>query len=47
MHPKGVSDQQQIRELRIALGVLIPLDAATLHAGEVCQLLLGEVRLPP
>jgi hypothetical protein len=47
MHPKGVSNQQQIRELRIADRVLIPLDAATLHAGEVGQLLLGEVRLPP
>lgn len=47
VHPKCVSDQQQIRVLRIPLRVLVPLDRPSLHAGEVGQLLLGEVCLPP
>lgn len=35
-----VSDEQQIRELRVALGVLVALDRSAFHAGEVRQLLL-------
>ena len=46
VHPKGVCDEQQVRVLRIPLGALIPLDAATLHAGKVSQLLLGQLLLP-
>lgn len=41
MYPQGVGDEQQVRELRIPLGILIALDAAPLHAGESGELLLG------
>jgi len=47
MHPQGVGDEQQVRELRIPLSVLIALDRPPFHTGEVRQLLLGELRLPP
>jgi len=40
VHSQRVRNEQQIRELRIPLGVLVALDAAALHAGEVGQLLL-------
>lgn len=33
MHPQGMSDEQQIRVLRIPHGVLVALDAPPLHAG--------------
>lgn len=46
MNPQSMSDEQQVRKLRIPLRVLIALDAAPLHAGPVCELLLGELRLP-
>ena len=42
-----MGDEQQVRVLRISLRVLVALDAAPLHAGEVRQLFLGELRLPP
>jgi len=47
MHTQGVGNEEQVAVLRIPLRVLVALDAATLHAGEVGQLLLGELRLPP
>ena len=47
VHPQGVGDEQQVRVLRIPLGVLVALDRPPLHAGEVRQFLLGELCLPP
>lgn len=40
VHSQRVRNEQQIRELRIPLGVLVALDASAFHAGEVGQLLL-------
>jgi hypothetical protein len=37
---QSVGDEEKVRELWIPPGVFIPLDAATLHAGEVGQLFL-------
>jgi hypothetical protein len=35
-----VGDEEKVRELWIPPGVFIPLDAATLHAGEMGQFFL-------
>ena len=35
MHSQRVRNEEQVRELRVALGVLVALDAAAFHAGEV------------
>lgn len=40
VHSQRMCDEQQIRELRVPLGVLVALDASAFHAGEVGQLLL-------
>lgn len=40
MHSQRVRNEEQVRELRVALGVLVALDAAAFHAGEVGQLFL-------
>ena len=40
VHPQSMSDEQQVRVLRIPHRALVALDAATVHAGEMPQLLL-------
>jgi hypothetical protein len=37
MNPQRMRDQQQIRELRIPLGILVPLDRPPLKARKVGQ----------